>query len=96
MHDQNLTPAPSKFFVCGQAKHTNWVVVEYAKVDKGWRSTVVYGEAPKLNNAYVSGETEDELAEWFKCDFSSRPLVVGSLSDAMEHIPRKCARPLFS
>ena len=95
MDDQNLTPRSIYFFVAGKVAGKTWVVLKYEKIEKGWTSDIVFGKAPHLRNVYVSGETRDDLAEWYPCDFINRPYLSDTFDDAMEYIARKSDLPLM-
>lgn len=90
MTDQNLTPDAydGKFYVCGRTRSNEWVVVEYTNAGAGWRSKVVHGTAPELNNLYAPHDTRHDIESWWMCDFTSRTRTTTTLVGAMEHIDR--------
>tara|TARA_B110001450_G_C17154253_1_gene292506 strand:+ start:171 stop:458 length:288 start_codon:yes stop_codon:yes gene_type:complete len=95
MDDQNLTPATIDFFVSAKVAAKVYVIVRYRKIDNGWESRVMFGNAPQLNNIYMSDETRDQIADWYLSDFTSRPYITQTLGEAQEYIARKSDQVLL-
>jgi hypothetical protein len=95
MDNQNLTPVTIEFFVSAKVAAKVYVTVRYHKIDKGWESRVVFGNAPQLNNLYMSDETRDQLADWYLSDFTSWPHITQTFGEAQEYIARKSDQVLL-